>query len=81
MLTQKSFSSLAFVSKNRFALVTGGGRRIGAELARACAEDGFHVLIHYNHSAADANALAKGLIKAGQHAQTFQTDMGSADGQ
>lgn len=40
------------------AIVTGGARRIGAELVRALAADGWHVLIHYNRSQAEAEALA-----------------------
>lgn len=42
----------------RTAIVTGGAKRIGAELARALAADGWHVLIHYNNSHAEAEALA-----------------------
>ena len=40
------------------AIVTGGAKRIGAELVRALAADGWHVLIHYNRSGAEAEALA-----------------------
>jgi NAD(P)-dependent dehydrogenase (short-subunit alcohol dehydrogenase family) len=40
------------------AIVTGGAKRIGAELVRALAADGWHVLIHYNRSEAEAAALA-----------------------
>lgn len=40
------------------AIVTGGAKRIGAELVRALAADGWHVLIHYNSSKAEAEALA-----------------------
>jgi len=42
----------------RTAIVTGGAKRIGAELVRALAADGWHVLIHYRHSRAEAEALA-----------------------
>ena len=42
----------------RTAIVTGGARRIGAELARALAADGWHVLIHCNRSVIEAEALA-----------------------
>jgi NAD(P)-dependent dehydrogenase (short-subunit alcohol dehydrogenase family) len=42
----------------RTAIVTGGGRRIGAALCRALADDGWHVLIHCLHSRAEADALA-----------------------
>lgn len=42
----------------RTAIVTGGAKRIGAALARALAEDGWTVLVHYNKSRAEAEALA-----------------------
>jgi NAD(P)-dependent dehydrogenase (short-subunit alcohol dehydrogenase family) len=42
----------------RTAIVTGGAKRIGAELVRALAADGWHVLIHYRNSQAEAEALA-----------------------
>lgn len=42
----------------RTAIVTGGAKRIGAEISRALAADGWHVLIHYNRSKAGAKALA-----------------------
>jgi NAD(P)-dependent dehydrogenase (short-subunit alcohol dehydrogenase family) len=41
----------------RTAIVTGGARRIGAELSRALAADGWHVLIHCNRSVGEAEAL------------------------
>lgn len=44
--------------ESRTAIVTGGARRIGAELVRALAADGWHVLIHYRQSRAEAEALA-----------------------
>ncbi|HEY0114380.1 MAG TPA: SDR family NAD(P)-dependent oxidoreductase, partial [Allosphingosinicella sp.] len=46
------------------AIVTGGARRIGAELARALAADGWHLLIHYNRSQREAEALAAELGNA-----------------
>jgi NAD(P)-dependent dehydrogenase (short-subunit alcohol dehydrogenase family) len=42
----------------RTAIVTGGAKRIGAALTRALAADGWHVLIHHNRSAVEAEALA-----------------------
>jgi NAD(P)-dependent dehydrogenase (short-subunit alcohol dehydrogenase family) len=42
----------------RTAIVTGGAKRIGAELCRALAADGWHLLIHCNRSRAAAEALA-----------------------
>ncbi|MEA3039176.1 MAG: hypothetical protein QOE79_1689 [Sphingomonadales bacterium] len=48
----------------RTAIVTGGARRIGAALARALAEDGWHLLIHCRRSVAEAEALAAELGNA-----------------
>lgn len=46
------------------ALVTGAARRIGAEIARQLHEAGFNLVLHYNHSAADAEDLCKQLNRA-----------------
>jgi pteridine reductase len=46
----------------RTALITGGGRRLGAEIARTLHAAGASVLIHVNRSAAEAAALANELI-------------------
>ena len=48
----------------RTAIVTGGAKRIGAEIARALAADGWHLLIHCNRSRAAADALAAELGNA-----------------
>jgi len=40
--------------RDGYALVTGGGVRIGAVLVRRLAADGWPVAIHYNQSAAAA---------------------------
>ena len=45
-------------STARTAIVTGGAKRIGAALCRALAEDGWHLLIHFNRSRDEAEALA-----------------------
>lgn len=45
-------------------LVTGGAKRIGAEIARAFAGAGWHVVIHYGRSRAQAEALAAELPSA-----------------
>jgi NAD(P)-dependent dehydrogenase (short-subunit alcohol dehydrogenase family) len=46
------------------AIVTGGAKRIGAAIGRALAADGWHVLIHYNRSQAEAEKLAAELGSA-----------------
>lgn len=45
-------------------LVTGGAKRIGASIARAFGTAGWHVVIHYGRSAAEAEALAAELPSA-----------------
>jgi NAD(P)-dependent dehydrogenase (short-subunit alcohol dehydrogenase family) len=57
------------------ALVTGGGRRIGAHLARALAERGYAVALHYRSSAAEADALADEIARSGGRAATLQADL------
>jgi NAD(P)-dependent dehydrogenase (short-subunit alcohol dehydrogenase family) len=48
----------------RTAVVTGAAKRIGAEIARALAADGWHVLIHCHRSLGEAEALAAELGSA-----------------
>ncbi len=43
---------------NRVALVTGGARRVGAEIVRSFAARGYDVLLHHGHSPDAAAALA-----------------------
>ncbi|MEZ0133709.1 MULTISPECIES: SDR family oxidoreductase [Novosphingobium] len=45
-------------------LVTGGAKRIGATIARAFGAAGWHVVIHYGRSRAQAEALAASLPSA-----------------
>lgn len=45
-------------------LVTGGAKRIGAAIARAFGAAGWHVVIHYGHSRAQAEELAASLPSA-----------------
>lgn len=42
----------------KVALVTGGARRVGAGTVRALHQAGWRILLHYRHSAADAQKLA-----------------------
>jgi len=41
----------------KVALITGAGRRIGAEIAHTLHAAGINVVLHYNHSAAEAKRL------------------------
>ena len=71
----------------RTAIVTGGAKRIGCEISRALAADGWHLLIHCNRSRPEADALAAELgggatVVAADLAdpQAAQTIMDALDG-
>ena len=60
----------------RTALVTGGGRRIGAAICQALHEQSMRVAIHYRGSADEADALAATLNGVSpDSARTFQADL------
>tara|TARA_A100001391_G_scaffold114041_4_gene76874 strand:+ start:36965 stop:37726 length:762 start_codon:yes stop_codon:yes gene_type:complete len=59
----------------RSALITGGARRIGAAIARRFGAAGWHVVVHYRRSRAEAEALAASLPSA----STVQCDLADDD--
>ncbi|WP_169583559.1 SDR family oxidoreductase [Rhodobacter capsulatus] len=59
-------------------LITGGAKRIGAEMARGFAARGFRVMLHYNSSATEAEALAAELNHAGEICRLVQGDLADA---
>jgi len=62
----------------RAALITGAGRRIGSTIARALAQAGYAVVLHANHSRAEAEKLASEIVSAGGRASVALADL--ADG-
>lgn len=58
-----------------FVLVTGGARRVGAEICRALAADGWPVLIHYRQSADEAGKLRDEITQRGGGAAIAAFDL------
>ena len=63
----------------RAALITGAGRRIGAAIARALARVGYAVVLHAQHSRADAEALAGEIKAVGGRAAVVLADLADAE--
>ena len=57
------------------ALVTGAGKRIGRAIARALAEDGFDLALHYNSSKDEARSLAAEIEAMGRRVATVAGDL------
>jgi len=59
----------------RAALVTGAAQRIGRSIARALADDGWALALHFHRSRDAAEDLAKEIATAGGRAITLQADL------
>lgn len=55
-------------------MITGGAKRVGREIAQTLAAKGYTIALHYNHSEAEAQALAAEL---GAQCNLFQADLQS----
>ncbi len=64
--------------RDRVALVTGAGRRLGRAFARALAGRGMAVAIHHNTSAAGADELRREILAEGGRAACFAADLSDA---
>jgi len=63
----------------RVTLVTGGAKRVGAAIVRACAKRGDSVIIHASRSISDAETLATELRALGASIAVVQGDLSDAD--
>ncbi|MBI4391485.1 MAG: SDR family oxidoreductase [candidate division NC10 bacterium] len=61
--------------RDKVALVTGSGRRVGRVIATALASRGCHLLLHYRTAAAEAGALAAEAARLGVKAVPAQADL------
>jgi NAD(P)-dependent dehydrogenase (short-subunit alcohol dehydrogenase family) len=65
--------------EGKTALVTGGAKRIGRACALALADAGANVVIHYNTSQHEAEAVAIGVRHRGAKVWTVQADLSDPD--
>ena len=64
--------------KEKFVLITGGAKRIGATTSRYLHEKGFNIILHYNNSELEAESISKELNKIRKNSCfTIQADFNS----
>ena len=63
--------------RDRVALVTGAGRRVGRAIATGLGAKGMHVAVHYNGSRDGAHETVTEIRSAGGTATLFQSDLSS----
>jgi 3-oxoacyl-[acyl-carrier protein] reductase len=68
-----------FELKERVALVTGGGRDVGAAISEALAGAGASVAVNYHSSKDAAEAVVARIQKAGGKAKAYQADISDAE--
>jgi 3-oxoacyl-[acyl-carrier protein] reductase len=68
-----------FSLRGHVALVTGGSRGIGAAIVKALGEAGCSVAVNYRERAAEAEELAKTIVKAGGKAVAIAADVSRTD--
>src|SRR6478735_9390571 len=64
-------------SKNKLALVTGGSRGLGKNMALALAHKGIDVVLTYNSNKTEADKVVAEIQTLGQKAYAFQLDAGN----
>lgn len=72
-------TTLTQIPKNPVALITGGGRGIGADVARFLASQKFQVVVNYREKSTDALKVAADIKKVGGTCSLFQADVSESD--
>ncbi|MFV5687489.1 SDR family NAD(P)-dependent oxidoreductase [Flavobacterium sp. ZT3R25] len=63
------------LNKNKIALVTGGSRGLGKDMALSLAKKGLDVVLTYNNKKEEAEAVVKEIEKLGQKAAAIQLNV------
>ena len=63
------------IERQKVALVTGAAKRIGRTIALALAERGWDVIVHFNHSSADATDTVAAIAQTGRRSVALQCDL------
>lgn len=59
----------------RYALVTGGAKRLGSAMATHLAQQGIHIALHYHRSQHDAEKTASRCRECGVECKLFEADL------
>ena len=65
--------------ENKIALITGGSRGIGAEIARTLAKDGFDIWLNYRSNDAEAEKVKKEIESFGKQCLLLKFDVADYD--
>ena len=66
---------------NKIALVTGGSRGLGKDMALRLAQKGIDVVLTFNSQEAEAKSVVAAIEKTGQKAAALQFDAGNLAGE
>lgn len=67
--------AMAFDPSKGLALITGSGRRLGADIAQELARQGWAVVLHCHRSRHEADALAASINRIGGKAHVYAADL------
>ena len=68
------------MTQNKIAIVTGGSRGLGKDMALSIARKGLDVILTFNSKKAEAEAVVKEIEKLGQKAVVLQLDVADTKG-